>query len=266
MVRAQANPACPDRITWESMEHEYSTDTTPGKAEFARERCSIWPNRPPLAAAGARHDVDMELWGKGAISDRLAHGKETVLAVAMGRGGGYLSIVGAQRTEDDRILLEHLATEAGTLWVAEELKSRREDLGARLIVLDEKQCATIITDLQKARIPFMKMNMSEVAAAFDLFVEYVNADLVRHPDQEEVTISLTNAVPRTMNGPQKLRTWDQGDPEEPVTQVQAATLALWAVKKLEARETKPAPTEPQALEPAPAPTALAGLDLMTTRF
>ena len=89
--------------------------------------------------------------------------------------------------------------------------------------------------------------------------------MVEHPDQPEVTIALQNAVPRVMSKTGNLRTWDQGDPSEPVTVVQAMTWALWGLKKLEGRRSSAPPAEVQVLandDPLP----IGAGDVLTMRF
>ena len=86
--------------------------------------------------------------------------------------------------------------------------------------------------MQRLGVPHMAMSMSEVAAAFDLFHELVNADRVVHPPQEELTISMHSAVPRIMSRGQNLQTWDQGDPREIVTPTQSVTLAIWGCMRM----------------------------------
>ena len=113
-------------------------------------------------------------------------------------------------------------------------------------MLDERNCAPILSDLERARVQFLRMNTHEVGAAQALFVELVNAGHVIHPAQDEVLISLQNATTRVM-GASRLLTWEQSNPMEPVTPVQAITLALWGIKKHEARPKSAAPLLPAVL-------------------
>ncbi len=70
-----------------------------------------------------------------------------------------------------------------------------------------------------------------------------------------------------MNKAQQLKTWDQGDPSEPVTQAQAVTLALWGVKKFESRPAPPPSTPPAAVKSAGDGSGEdLGRDLLNVRF
>lgn len=259
---AQSNPAAPHRIRWETIREQHDRDTSPGREIFGRERLSIWPDRRD-AGLEANSDLDMVQWEE---SEReLWLSRRTVLAVVIGRGGGYSSICGAQRLEDGAILVQHLATNAGTLWLPERLKELRRELSSRLVVLDEKNAATITSDLTRAGLKYMAMHMSEVAAAFDMFLEYNNAGLIAHPPQPELSEALTAAVPRVMNGPQNLKTWDQGDPLVVVSPVQAVTLAVWGLKKTESVRSPTSTAQPQVLSGSSSGPS-DDLDVLTMRF
>ena len=225
----QANPSMYERVYPEATQEEFNKDTTPGKTSFSRERLSIWPDPLPEEEQ-SMNELDMVKWANGTIQRRI--GAPCVLAVSIGRGGGWSSISGAQLLDNGDVLVEHLDTRSQSLWVPAALKNYRAIYSAPLIVLDEKNGATILNEMQRLGVPHMAMNMSEVAAAFDLFHELVNADRVVHPPQEELTISMHSAVPRIMSRGQNLQTWDQGDPREIVTPTQSVTLAIWGCMRM----------------------------------
>ena len=242
-VWAQSSPALGVRTTEADIEDKYNALRRSNPDAFIKQRLSIWPNSRPDVIE-APNDVDMVAWVAGGCDARVGVG--AVLSVSLGRGGGYSSLGAAWRTADGRILVEHMATQAGTLWVAARLKELRDQLRSALIVLDERNCAPILSDLERARVQFLRMNTHEVGAAQALFVELVNAGHVIHPAQDEVLISLQNATTRVM-GASRLLTWEQSNPMEPVTPVQAITLALWGIKKHEARPKSAAPLLPAVL-------------------
>lgn len=262
-VWAQANPAAPHRITWDTITSQYSRDISPDAEVFGRERLSIWPNRDENTEQ-SNSDIDLSVWEDNEVDTWLT--RRTALAVVIGRGGGYSSICGAQRLDDGSILVQHLATNAGTLWAPEKVKELRASLSSRLLVLDEKNAATILSDLSRAGVKYMAMNMSEVAAAFDMTIEYNNAGLIKHPPQPELTEALAAAVPRVMNKPQNLKTWEQGDPLVPSSAVQAMSLAIWGLKKTEANRVPTTSAQPQVLEAAAPGLGHDDMDLLTMRF
>lgn len=238
-----ANPSAPHLITLDTIRKQLERDTSPGAATFGRERLSIWPNS--ALETSAPSDFDMDRWYEHEVSVWLS--RRVALAVVVGRGGGYSSICGAQRLDDGSVLVQHLATSAGTLWVAEKLVELRRELGARVVVLDEKNAATITSDLVRAGVRFISLHMSEVSAAFDMTIEHNSAGLLRHPPQPELDDAFLSAVPRVMNKANNLKTWDQGNPLVPSSAVQAVSLALWGLKKSEAQQSRVSPVGPQVL-------------------
>lgn len=228
---AASNPAQGIRIRQETIaeQHERATD----QAAFGRERCSVWPNRA-LESEAKHNDVDLEAWADSGSPDAVL-GDSPVLAVALGRGGGYATVSAASR-DSASIFVQTIETRAQTLWVPDFLASKMAELGSALVVLDEKNCAPILTDLARMGVSYMAMNASEVAGAFGLMVESVNAGAVAHKDQDDLNQSIKHASTRPLVGG---LTWDQSNPTEPITQIQSVTFAHWGVKKAESSPEKP---------------------------
>lgn len=231
-VWADSNPAKDIRIRTETIAEQYDRDKSLDKQDFARERCSVWPNRRPEQEI-SHNDVELPKWNASA-DDSAALGALPVLAVALGHGGGYATIAAASRA-GQKIFVETKETRLQTLWVPSALKELVDSLGPALVVLDEKNCAPILTDLTAAGIKYMAVNAGEVAGAFGLMVESINQSLVVHRGQDDLYQSLKNATTRPLVGGQ---TWDQSDPAEPITQIQSVTLAHWGVKKSESSPAK----------------------------
>lgn len=231
-VWADSNPAKDIRIRTETIAEQYERDKSPGKQDFARERCSVWPNRRP-AQEVIHNEVSLKAWAES-LDASAKLGPSPVLALSLGRGGGYATISAASRA-GARIFVETRDTRLQTLWAPGALKSLVDTLGASLVVLDEKNCAPILTDLMMSGVDYMGVNAGEVAGAFGLMVESVNAGLVVHRGQDDLLQSLKHAGTRPLVGG---LTWDQTDPSEPITQIQSVTLAHWGVKKAESSPAK----------------------------
>jgi phage terminase large subunit-like protein len=230
-----ANPSMGHRMPVSSVQDQYERALMTDPDGFRRERLSIWPNRRP-AATIKNNDLDLEAWNNGTDNQgTLLDG--AVIALALGRGGGYASVAAASLYDDTSVFVEHKRTERQTLWVAEYVQELKKELGDALVVLDPKNAGPIITDLDRLGIKYLAMNLNEVTAAFSMFVEYVNAGLVWHRDQQEVATSLEFAAPRAIG--QAGFTWDASDATKPVTLAQAVTWAVWGVRK---RESSPPPT------------------------
>lgn len=199
--------------------------------ELLRERFSVWPNRRPAEAAKLS-ELDIDTWKFHGREDAAVTGDGVVLSLALGRGGGYGTIGAAVRFDADAIAVEHLHTERGTRWIAPMLKALKAEHGNALVVLDSKNAAAVISALDEAKVKYLAMNLDEIAAAHTLFIEYVNAGMVPHRPQDEVTKSLELATTRNIG--RAGVTWEQSDPTKPVSMAQAVTWALWGVLKSEA--------------------------------
>ncbi len=243
-VWVQAIPGLGIRTSEEDVEDRYNSLIKTNPESFRQQQLSIWPNARPESEQSF-NELDLRKWGDGVRAERL--GQPAVISVSLGRGGGYSSIGGACRTADGMVLVEHLDTRPGTLWVADRLAELRSTYRA-MFVLDERNCGPILSDLDRAGLRYMRMNTGEVGAAFEIFSELVNAGLVVHPDQAELTESLQSAAPRNMA--RGLSTWDQGNPLVPVTSTQAVTLAAWGLKKREGRPAASTPGLPATLDDA----------------
>lgn len=257
-----ANPAIDVRVYRETTSEELNRDTSPDKEGFARERLSIWPNRP-AAEAVKRSELDLAVWDRSVSDDAGVTGDGVVLALALGKAGAFGTIAKAVRVDSEQVAVEHHRTDKGTRWVAEELKSLKAEYGNALVVLDAKNAAAVISSLETAKVKFLSMNLDEIAAAQALFVEHVNAGLVPHRPQAEVRKSLEFATTRNIG--RAGVTWEQSDPKIPVSIAQAVTWAFWGVLKSEASPKKELP-------PPPAPRTLPGdvvpsdIDLRIVRF
>jgi hypothetical protein len=217
-------------------------DRATDRGELLRERFSVWPNRRPAEQAKLS-ELDMQAWKNSAREDAgVSGGTGIVLALALGRGGSHGTIAKAKRVDDDHIAVEHAHTDRGTRWIAAHLKKLKAELGNALVVLDAKNAAPVLSSLERAGIKYLSMNIDELAAAHALFLEHVNAGLVPHRDQPEVTRSLELATTRPLG--RAGVTWEQSDPTKPVSHAQAVTWAHWGVLKSEATPKKELPPLP----------------------
>lgn len=229
-----------------------------------RLRFSVWPNRRP-AVAVKLSELDLDVWKNHAHEDAAVTGDGVVLSLALGRGGGFGTIGMAVRSDSEAITVEHHKTDRGTMWIADELKKLKAEHGNALVVVDPKNAAAVLSALDRAGVKYLGMNLDEIAAAHTLFIEHVNAGLVPHRPQDEVTKSLELATTRNIG--RAGVTWEQSDPTKPVSMAQAVTWALWGVLKSEATPKKaPAPPPPAARVLNRAEAANNEENLRTLRF
>ena len=263
-VWREGNPGLGIRLAWKTVQDDWDRMGQTSPEAFARQRLSIWPSRREVVAEKLS-ELDLEVWGRHAREDAGVSGDGVVIALALGRGGGYATIAAAVRVDSENIAVEHLHTEAGTRWVAAKLKTLKAEHGNALVVLDAKNAAAVIGALDAAKVKYLAMNLDEIAAAHTLFIEHVNAGLVPHRPQDEVTKSLTFATTRNIG--RAGMTWEQSDPTKPVSMAQAVTWALWGVLKSEASPKKRTAPPPAArvLTRDSAP-ARDDMDLRTVHF
>lgn len=233
-VWREANPAVNIRaFSFETIadEVERATDIE----SLARERFSWWPNRAEVVEE-ALNELDLEVWARHATEDAREF-KPDSIAISVGRGGGYSTISIAARADLDTIVVKHASTQKGTRWVPAYVADLKDKHPDALVVLDPKNATATLTDLEGAKVKFMRMSLDEIMGAYSSFIELVNEGLVEHPPQKEVDASLKAATPRAIG--KSGYTWDQSDPSKPVTHTQSATFAVWGVKKLESAPPKP---------------------------
>lgn len=237
------------RKTWEesipALDIRISTEVVGEQVEratdildLAIERFSVWPNRAPDVEE-ALNEIDLTVWDHhnnplAGVADTEAE----VIAIALGRGGGFATVAAAARHDDDSIKVEHKETKGGTMWVAAYVQAIKTVNPGALVVVDSKNAAAILPELDKLRIRYLSMNLTELTGAYSIFIERVNAGVIEHRDQPEVRTSLQFAIPRGVG--QSGFTWDASDPTKPVSMAQAVTWACWGVLK---RESQP-PREP----------------------
>jgi phage terminase large subunit-like protein len=246
-VWRQGNPGLGIRLAWKTVQDAWNRMGQTSPEAFARQRLSIWPSRR-AEVVEALSDLDLDMWKEKVDSTASVQGKGVILALALTAGGGATTIGKAVRQGDDRIAVEHHWSQSGTMWVAPMLKKLKAEYGRVTVVLDPKNAVAVVAALDKAKIKYIAMTVDEIAAAHALFIEWVNAGMVPHRDQAEVTKSLEFAT--TRNFPRGGRTWEQSDPTKPITIAQAVTWALWGVLKSEAspKKSTPAPPAPRVIQ------------------
>lgn len=233
-----------------------------GADSVKRLRYSIWPNRREEEAKKLS-EFDLDVWNRVA-GEYPVHGDGGVIAIALGRGGGHATISKAIRYDSDHITVEHHKTDRKVRWVAEEVKALKAELGNALVVVDPKNAAMILTDLDRHRVKYLRMDLDEIAAAHSIFVELSNDGMVLHRDQTEVARSFEFATTRSIG--RAGYTWEPSDPTKPITQAQSVTWAVWGVIKSESSPKKRTAPPPRAGVLKRTTEERAEPDLRTTRF
>ena len=229
-----SSPSLGHRMPQASVQDQYESTRDVDPEGFKRERLSIWPNKREQAAVKLS-ELDIERWGLN-VTAGAKLGDSPVIAIALGRGGGFATVSAASRFDDDSIVVEHKETRRQTRWVAAYVQQLQKDIGAVLIVLDPKNAAVIINDLDVLKVKYLGMNLNEIAAAHSLLIEYSNDGAIVHRGQAEVAASFQFATTRKIG--QAGVTWEASDPTKPISHAQSITWAAWGVTKAEANPRK----------------------------
>lgn len=238
-------PSAGIRMGWDTVLREYNSAVGNRDLEgFARERLSLWANRPEVVnETDELNELDLEAWYEtgveGADPQTFVTGDQQVIAVALGPGGGYASVAVAARHDDDSFNVAHLRTAAGIAWLVPYLKEIKAERGDALIVMDKGNAAPILNALEVAKIKPIFLDATEVAGAYGNFVQVVNTHGAWHPDQSSVTTSLEFSTTRSV-GRYGL-TFAQSKPEEPITHAMAVAWSLYGVTKAEAMDSRKKP-------------------------
>lgn len=236
-VWRQGNPGLGIRLALSTVADDWERMGHTNPEAFARQRLSVWPNRRPDEIVHLS-DLDIDRWKLNAQPDAKL-GEVCAIAIALGRGGGVATVAAASRFDDDSIFVEHKRTDRGVAWLAAYVKQLKAELNDALVVLDPKNAASVLMDLDALKIKRLEMGMDEVAAAHAMFIEASNSGLVVHRDQAEVTKSLELATTRPVG--RAGFTWAPSDESKPISQAQAVTWALWGLRKREASPIKKKP-------------------------
>ena len=240
-VWQQAIPALGSWIDRQTVAEQ--VDRASDREELLHERFAVWPNRAEEEAVKLS-EFNLDVWRRHAGPYPVV-GDGGVIAIALGRGGGYATISKAIRLDSDYIAVEHHKTDRKVRWVADEVKKLKAELGNALVVLDPKNAAMILTDLDRVGVKYLAMHLDEIAAAHAIFVELSNDGLVKHRKQDEVTKSFEHATTRAIG--RAGNTWEPSDPSKPISHAQSITWAVWGLLKSEASPKKETPPPAKAV-------------------
>jgi hypothetical protein len=231
------NPAANIRITLSFIRKEFGTMDL---ADFARERCGIWP-REVKEGAGV---IDIRDWANQLILPEFLkevraeprHG--VVFALDINPARTHSALWAISGGPEGAIYLSCVAYEAGTDWVVPRLVLLRDTRNPVAIVLDVKGPAgSLLLDLEDEgfHLPRDKdrprrgdlaiPNAQEVAAAFGLFVDSFRQGLIRHAGDEPLDRAVATADTRNLVGG---TAWDRGKGGSDISPLVASTIGVWA--------------------------------------
>lgn len=216
----KANPALGVRITEEFVESER---VILGE-EWERERLGIWVDTEHSGelviaeeAWAACRDEKSGPVGPVAFALDVAPSRSmAAFAVAgtSGRGGAHVEVVDYQ---------------PGTGWLVDRAKSLHEKWGGALAVASGSPAASLIEELEKARVPVVEVSPADHAAACGRLFDAVTDRQVRHLGQMWLDEAVGGAA-RKYYGDAWL--WARRQSSVDISPLVACTLALWAYEQM----------------------------------
>lgn len=225
----QTNPAANIRIPLSFIRKEFATMDL---ADFARERCGIWP-RQVKEGAGV---IDPRDWARAFTTEIDRTG--VVFALDINPARTHSALWAISGGPEGAIYLSCVAYEAGTDWVVPRLVKLRDTRKPVAIVLDVKGPAgSLVLDLEEQgfHLPRDKdrprrgdlaiPNAQEVAAAYGLFVDLFRQGLILHAGDEPLDRAVATAETRNLVGG---TAWDRGKGGADISPLVASTIGVWA--------------------------------------
>lgn len=208
----KANPALGSRISEEFVAQERETLGS----EFARERLGIWAD-----VEGSGENV-LPRWPecfdeKSGIVGRFAF----ALDVPPERDNAYFAVAGEGGKGGVHVeLLEH---EPGTGWVVERAAKLYRDHGVGVAVAAQSPAASLIPDLERAKVPVLEVSTSDHARACGELYDAVEQGRLRHLGQPTLDAAVSGAERKYYGD-----AWLWGRRLAPtVSPLVAVTLAKW---------------------------------------
>lgn len=220
------NPSLGYLLDEENTENELADSSPEG---FARERLGWWS---PLAAFEAV--ISAELWKKAAI-EGIGDSYQARMAFGLkfSPDGSSYSLVGCKTDSKGNAAVETVevgTTEKGTKGLAQSLYERKGTCCA-IAVDGLSNTDAFCKDMEELKSPrgyVMRMKAGDIVAAASGFLNALKDGSVSHTGDSCLTDSATNAVKRIIGS---RGGWGFGcDERHESTTVEAASIALWAVK------------------------------------
>jgi hypothetical protein len=217
---AKANPSFPKRTPATAILRlrENLTDDS-----FRREALGMWDTSKGLAV------IDSTSWGLVADPASMAI-ERLALAVDVSYDRSVASVSLAGERPDGLWHVELDEQRAGTGWVVPWIVGRCERNEIRAVVIDGgSPAASMIDELAKHKIKVTTTSTREVVAACGQFYDLVMGVGLRHTDQPQVNVALSEARKKPVGDGW---IWNRKSPHSNITSVISGTLALWGAQTM----------------------------------
>lgn len=113
----------------------------------------------------------------------------------------------------------------GTGWLVDALEGASEELGAKIIVVDERgPASSLIPELEGRGLTVQTVNGSEYARACGFFFDAVAQSALEHEDQPELNAAIRGAAQRQLGD---AWAWSRKESRADITSLVSCTLACW---------------------------------------
>lgn len=210
-VWAQANPALGIRLSVEKIADERASLSD---EEFARERLGMWAGIASVSV------IDMDLWASLASSIDPTDPVAFAIDVSPDRD---MASIGCAGYIGESTHVQVIENRKGTGWVVKRLKELKEKWNPVAIVVDQgSPAASLLPDLQAARIRVMTTNATDMANACGSFYDRVQNERLLHADQPALNAALQVAGKRPVRD---AWAWNRKTAGADITPLVAVTLA-----------------------------------------
>lgn len=222
---ARAHPAVGHGpITLAALQAEW--ETRQSDASFERNYLNVWA-RP--SSVLSRSGVDPELWSRASQPGLMAdHVAAIALDVAADRSGSALAVCGPAVGDPDRLLVEIADHRRGVVWLADGIRAIRRQYPRAPIVADSLVAASVVSELQRARVAVETVGVTDHARACGTFLDLLAGERLSHRGQAALTDAVEGASRRRL-GDGWL--WSRAKSNVDISPLVAATLASWAASR-----------------------------------
>lgn len=211
-------------ITVEQLGHEW--ETRQSTASFERNYLNVWP-RPSTVLS--RSGIDPELWARQGVPTLVAASVAAIaLDVAADRSASALAIAGPSSGDPERIVVEVADHRRGVAWLAEAIRAIRLQYPRAPIVADSLVAASVVGELQRARVTVETVGVTDHGRACGTFVDLLTAERLYHRAQGALTAAVEGAARRRLGD---AWLWSRAKSSADISPLVAATLAAWGASR-----------------------------------
>jgi hypothetical protein len=188
-VWRRANPACPARISEQTIRDEYLNAP---EETFCRERLGMWDGQASISV------IPEDTWA--ALAGETDPEGRVVFAVDVSPDRTRASIGVAGYLADGRVMVQAIENRKGTGWIVPRLVELTTRWSYSAVVIDSAgAAASLLPDLKRAKVRRVQViSTRDVVAACGGFYDLAMNNGLSHPDQPVLNEALASARKRPL--------------------------------------------------------------------